>query len=195
MDWQDRIEKVPGVLSGKPVIGGMRLSVELIVGHLNGGWSEEDIIAGYGITAEDIEACRKFAATGEPLSPTTWAEFEAVVFGDDDQRRKQIVLYCERHRNKALQTSDWQERVEQVPVVLSGKPIIKGTRISVEQIVGHLYGGWSEDDIITSYSHLTPEDIEACRQFAATGEPLSPTTWTEFEANVFGDRRSGKQKA
>lgn len=195
MDWQDRIEKVPGILGGKPVIKDTRISVEQIVGHLNGSWTEDDIISGYGITAEDIEACRKFAATGEPLSPTTWVEWEAIVFGDDDQRRKQIVLYCERHRNEALQTSDWQERIEQVPDVLSGKPIIKGTRISVEQIVGHLYGGWSEDDIIASYSHLTPEDVEACRQFAATGEPLSPTTWAEFEANVFGDRRPGKQKA
>ena len=195
MDWQDRIEKVPGVLSGKPVIKDTRISVEQIVGHLNGSWTEDDIISGYGITAEDIEACRKFAATGEQLSPMTWAEWEAVVFGDDDQLREQIVLYCERHRNKALQTSDWQERIEQVPGVLSGKPIIKGTRISVEQIVGHLYGGWSEDGIITSYSHLTPEDIEACRQFAATGKLLSPTTWAEFEANVFGDGPPGRQKA
>ena len=85
MDWQDRIEKVPGILSGKPVIKGTRLSVEQVVGHLNGGvWTEAEIIAGYLITAEDIEACRQFAATGEPLSPTTWAEFEAAVFGDDD---------------------------------------------------------------------------------------------------------------
>ena len=83
MDWQERIEKVPGVLSGKPVIRGTRLSVEQVVGHLSGSWTEEDIIAGYGITAEDIEACRKFAATGEPLSPMTWAEWEAIVFGDD----------------------------------------------------------------------------------------------------------------
>ncbi len=112
MDWKDRIEKAPGVLSGKPVIKDTRISVEQIVGHLNGSWTEDDIISGYGITAEDIEACRKFAATGEPLSPMTWAEFEAAVFGDDDQQRKQIVLYCERHRNKALQASDWQERIE-----------------------------------------------------------------------------------
>ena len=34
MDWQDRIEKMPGVLSGKPIIKGMRLSVEQIAGHL-----------------------------------------------------------------------------------------------------------------------------------------------------------------
>ena len=85
MDWQDRIEKVPGILSGKPVIKDTRISVELIVGKLNAGvWSEADLIAGYHITAEDIEACRRFAATGEPLSPMTWAEFEAAVFGDED---------------------------------------------------------------------------------------------------------------
>ena len=85
MDWPERIAKVPGILSGKPVIKGTRISVELIVGRLNGGvWSEADLIAGYGITAADIEACRQFAATGEPLSPTTWAEFEAAVFGDSD---------------------------------------------------------------------------------------------------------------
>ena len=87
MDWQDRIEKVPGILSGKPVIKGTRIPVELIVGRLNGGaWSEADLIAGYGITTADLDACRQFAATGEPLSPTTWAEFEAAVFGDADGR-------------------------------------------------------------------------------------------------------------
>ena len=86
MDWQERIEKMPGVLSGKPVIKDTRISVELIVGRLNGAWSEDDLIAGYGITLEDIAACRQFAASGEPLSPTTWAEFEAAVFGEDDRQ-------------------------------------------------------------------------------------------------------------
>ena len=194
MDWQERIEKVPGILSGKPIIKGTRISVEQIVGHLKGGWSEDDIIADYRIAPEDIEACRQFAATGEPLSPMTWAEWEAAVFGSEEEHRKQIVLYCERHRDKALTPEDWKHRVEKVPGILSGKPIIKGTRISVEQIVGHLYGGWSEDDIIASYSHITREDIEASRQFAATGEPLSPTTWAEFEARVFGDGHVSKQE-
>ena len=169
MDWQDRIEKVPGILTGKPVIKDTRISVEQIVGHLNGAWTEEDIIEGYGLTDE-------------------------AVFGSEEERRKEIVLYCEYHRNKALQESDWQGRIEKAPNILSGKPIIKGTRISIEQIVGHLYGGWSDNDIITSYSHITREDIEACRQFAATGEPLSPTTWAEFEANILGDCQASKPK-
>ncbi len=90
MDWQERIEKVPGVLSGKPVIKDTRISVEMIVGRLNGAWTEEDILTRYPhLTAEDIEACRQFAATGEPLSPLTWAEWEAAVFGNDDQSRRQ----------------------------------------------------------------------------------------------------------
>ena len=86
MDWRDRIEKVPGILSGKPVIKDTRISVELIVGRLNGAWTEEDVLKSYPhLTAEDIEACRKFAATGEPLSPMTWDEWEAAVFGDESQ--------------------------------------------------------------------------------------------------------------
>ena len=185
MNWQDRIEKVPGILSGKPVIKGTRISVEQIVGHLNGAWTEDDVIAGYHITPEDVEACRRFAATGEPLSPMTWAEWEAAVFGDEEQLRQQIVFYCERHRNKTMPPEDWRKRIEKCPDILSGKPVVKGTRISVELIVGHLYGGWTEDDIIQSYSHITPEDIEACRQFAATGERLSPVTWAEWEAALF----------
>ena len=195
MNWQERIEKAPGILSGKPVIKGTRISAEQIVGHLKGGWSEDDIIASYWLTPEDIEACRQFAATGEPLSPMTWAEWEEAVFGSEEERRKQIVLYCERHRNKALAPEDWKHRIEQVPGVLGGKPVIKGTRLSVELIVDYLYGGaWGEDDILKNYPGITREDIEACRQYAATGEPLSFTTWAEFEAEVFGDGTGARQR-
>lgn len=196
MDWQERIEKVPGILSGKPIIKGTRISVEQIVEHLKGGWSEDDIIASYShVSREDIDACRKFAATGEPLSPMTWAEWEEAVFGSEEERRKQIVLYCEDHRNKALQPEDWKHRIEKVHDILSGKPIIRGTRISVELIVGYLFGrAWDEDDILANYPSITREDIEACRQYAATGEPLSFITWAEFEAEVFGDGAGARQK-
>ena len=197
MDWQDRIEKAPGILSGKPTIKGTRISVEQIVGHLKGGWSEADIIANYWLTPEDIEACRQFAATGEPLSPMTWTEWEEAVFGSEEEHRKQIVLYCECHRDKGLQPEDWNHRIEKVPGILRGKPVIKGTRISVELIVGYLAGGaWSEEDILSNYPGITPEDIEACRQFAATGERLYVLTWEEFEAAVFGDNaKPNKRKA
>ena len=79
MDLLERITKDPQILAGKPTIRRMRISVELVMDLLHGGvWTEEDILNGWpGLTAEDIEACRLYAATGAPLSNTTWAEFEA----------------------------------------------------------------------------------------------------------------------
>ena len=80
----------------------------------------------------------------------------------------------------------WQDRIERVPDILSGKPVIKNTRISVELIVNFLVGGATEDEILEQYSHITREDIAACRQCAASGEQLSPMTWAEWEEAVFG---------
>ena len=51
--------------------------------------------------------------------------------------------------------------------ILSGKPIIKGTRISVEFILELLASGVTEDEIIKDYPHLTKEDIRACLEYAA----------------------------
>jgi uncharacterized protein (DUF433 family) len=49
---------------------------------------------------------------------------------------------------------------------LAGKPRIKGTRISVELILDRLAAGWTADDIIASYPHLTKEGINACLVYA-----------------------------
>ena len=61
----------------------------------------------------------------------------------------------------------WQERIAVDPQILAGKPIIKGTRISVELVLDALGKGWSFDDLLTSYSHLTIEDVRACLLYAA----------------------------
>jgi uncharacterized protein (DUF433 family) len=50
--------------------------------------------------------------------------------------------------------------------VLVGKPLIKGTRLSVEFIVGLLAQGWTRDDILRQYPHLRAEDILACLAYA-----------------------------
>jgi uncharacterized protein (DUF433 family) len=61
-DGQPRIALDPNVLTGKPVIRGTRLSVELIIGLMADGWSEADILAQYrGITHDDILACLSYA--------------------------------------------------------------------------------------------------------------------------------------
>lgn len=49
---------------------------------------------------------------------------------------------------------------------LSGKPIIKGSRIAVEFIIGLLANGWSHEDILRNYPGLTTEDILACLGYA-----------------------------
>ena len=51
--------------------------------------------------------------------------------------------------------------------ILGGKPIIKGTRISVEFILELLASGVTEDEILQDYPHLTKDDIHACLEYAA----------------------------
>ena len=62
---------------------------------------------------------------------------------------------------------DWRDRITSDPDILLGKPVIKGTRISVELILGWLANGWSFDNLIEAYPHITREDILAALAFAA----------------------------
>lgn len=82
----------------------------------------------------------------------------------------------------------WRDRIVKDPLILAGKPTVKGTRISVELIVELLDGGRNEADIIRMYSHITPEDIRACREYAATGAKLSNVTWADIDAMMDGRR-------
>lgn len=78
---------------------------------------------------------------------------------------------------------DWQDRIVKDPQILAGKPVIKGTRISVELITDFLdYNCWTEDEILEEYSHITREDIDACRRYKATGAKLSNFTWAYLNA-------------
>lgn len=56
---------------------------------------------------------------------------------------------------------EWKERIVSDKNVLLGKPVIKGTRISVEFILERLADGWSESKILESYPHLKKEDLQA----------------------------------
>jgi uncharacterized protein (DUF433 family) len=62
---------------------------------------------------------------------------------------------------------NWQERIVIDPAVLVGKPIVKGTRISVEFVVDLLGRGWTAGQILDEFDHLTPEDIQACLAYAS----------------------------
>ena len=56
---------------------------------------------------------------------------------------------------------DWQNYIVSDKDVLLGKPTIKGTRISVEHIVGLLAQGWTENDILENYPRLTKLSLQA----------------------------------
>lgn len=58
------------------------------------------------------------------------------------------------------------ERITLDPNVLAGKPVIRGTRIAVEFVIGLMADGWSEADIRSNYPGITREDIIACLAYA-----------------------------
>jgi len=62
---------------------------------------------------------------------------------------------------------NWQQRITVDPKVLVGKPIVKGTRISVEFVIDLLARGWTTGQILKEYDHLTSEDIQACLAYAS----------------------------
>jgi uncharacterized protein (DUF433 family) len=52
------------------------------------------------------------------------------------------------------------------PEILVGKPVIRGTRLSVDFIIGLMADGWSEADILRNYPGLSQKDITACLAYA-----------------------------
>lgn len=68
------------------------------------------------------------------------------------------------------------ERIQSKPDVMMGKPVIRGTRITVELILGKLADGWTVAQICTSYPHLAAEDVEAALRFAADNL-AHPVVW------------------
>lgn len=65
---------------------------------------------------------------------------------------------------------DWRERIAIDARILAGKPIVAGTRISVELVIDLLGRGRSVEQILAEYDHLTKDDIQACLAYA--GETL-----------------------
>ena len=59
------------------------------------------------------------------------------------------------------------EKIEINPNIMFGKPVIKGTSVTVEQILRKLAGGMTIEEIITDHPHLRKEDIIAAQEFAA----------------------------
>jgi uncharacterized protein (DUF433 family) len=59
------------------------------------------------------------------------------------------------------------DRIEVDPKIMLGKPVIRGTRITVELILRKLTDGASEADLLQAYPRLTRQDIQAAMRYAA----------------------------
>ena len=63
---------------------------------------------------------------------------------------------------------DYKTRISANPKIMLGKPVINGTRITVELILRRIAGGYSFDEIVEMYPHISKEDILACVGYAVS---------------------------
>ena len=61
----------------------------------------------------------------------------------------------------------WQDRIVVDPAILTGKPVIKGTRLAVEFILELLAEVWSREQIEQNFPALTDDDVQAALHYAA----------------------------
>ena len=61
---------------------------------------------------------------------------------------------------------NWRDHIHSDPGILGGKPVVRGTRISVELILEYFEDGATMADILLAYSHITEEDVRAAVAFA-----------------------------
>ena len=68
------------------------------------------------------------------------------------------------------------DRIAVDPAIRFGKPCVRGTRISVGDVLGYLAGGMSEAQILADFPQLTSDDVRACLAYAAERERRTVTT-------------------
>lgn len=62
---------------------------------------------------------------------------------------------------------NWRDHIISDPEILVGKPVVRGTRLSVDLVLDRLADGWTSEDLFKSYPRLTPEALQAVFAFAA----------------------------
>lgn len=67
-------------------------------------------------------------------------------------------------------TVNYQDRITTEPGIRGGKPIIRGLRITVYDVLDYLASGMNEEEILRDFPELEREDIRACLAFAADRE-------------------------
>jgi uncharacterized protein (DUF433 family) len=67
-------------------------------------------------------------------------------------------------------------RIAVDPAIRFGKPCVRGTRISVGDVLGYLAGGMSEAQLLADFPQLTSDDVRACLAYAAERERRTVST-------------------
>ena len=62
---------------------------------------------------------------------------------------------------------DWREHIVSDPEILAGKPVLRGTRLAVDFLLGLLAAGWTEIQIRENYPQVSPEALRAVLALAA----------------------------
>jgi uncharacterized protein (DUF433 family) len=74
---------------------------------------------------------------------------------------------------------DWRDHIHSDSDIAAGKPVVQGTRLSVDFILDLLAEGWSEEEILENYPSLSPTDLRAV--FAYTAECMRDEQYHPFE--------------
>lgn len=62
---------------------------------------------------------------------------------------------------------NWRNHIVSDPDILAGKPVVRGTRLAADFILGLFAAGWTEARVLEDYPSLTPESLRAVFAFAA----------------------------
>ena len=179
--WKDRIVSHRGILGGKPIIKGTRLSVEFVTNRLYGGnFTEEEFVAEYRhVTLDDVYAALEYAATGAELSGFSWTEYEHCLDMEEERKKEKWLSDWKAKQTRAY---SWEGRIVSTPGFVGGKPRIKNTRLSVEFVTDRVCGeNFTAEEFVKEYSpHVILEDVYACLEYAARGTKLSNVSWADY---------------
>ena len=147
-----RISIDPNICAGKPCIRGHRIGIEIVLGYLAGGSSIEEVLIAYpSIDRDDVLAC---IAYGAEMARDCWAKIPII----------DLVLPL---TNRSLENEqDLPTRINFNPQIFGGKPIIRGRRLAVEQILEMLAAGDTDKTLLAAYPWLELADIQACLIYA-----------------------------
>ena len=81
-----------------------------------------------------------------------------------------FVALDQRDKSDVIPTMDYRNYITIEPDKRSGKPCIRGLRITVQDVLEYLASGMTEEEILDDFPDLTREDIKACLAFAADRE-------------------------